>query len=187
MTDRSLAIRWQSPADGGLEHCVLRIADAGITAEGVVIGGRGEQGYGLRYRVTADADWAALRSIHLTLLGGPTLALRHDGFGEWTDGAGAKRKEFAGLLDVDLGATPLGLIATLKRQTWKTGRTQEIDTLVLAVPEMTLERRRVAYLCLEPGRHYRVGEADIRLDPDGLLAAWAGRLDRIADPAEATA
>ena len=28
--------------------------------------------------------WAGWRSAHLTLVGGPTLALRHDGYGGWT-------------------------------------------------------------------------------------------------------
>lgn len=187
MSDRILATRWRSTADGGLEHCALRIADAGITAEGVVIGGAGPSAYGLRYRATFDPDWAAVRSLHLTLIGGATIALRHDGYGEWTDGEGKRRKEFAGALDVDLAATPLCLICSLRRQAWKAGRTQELDSLAIEVPSLRVARVKRPVACVEPGRLWRVADAEVRLDDDGLVALWAGRFERLELPAEVPA
>lgn len=187
MTDRSKAIRWRAPRDGGVEHCALKITDRGITAEGVVIGGAGETAYGLRYRITADAEWVALRSLHLTLLGGPTVALRHDGFGEWTDGEGRKREDFSGLFDVDIAGTPLGIVTTIRRQAWKAGRAVELDVVAIALPSLAIERAKRRITAVEPGRLYRLGvgddgpEAEIALDEEGLPLRWADRFERPAD------
>ena len=178
MSGRTVTVRWRS--EGGLEHCVVRVADTGITAEGVVIGGRDDAGYGLRYRITIDPDWSAFRSLHLTLLGGPTLALRHDGYGQWTDGEGKVRKDFAGVLDVDIAATPLALTATLRRLPWKAGRSQTIDVLTVGVPALTAAREQRTIACVEPGAAFRIGDAEIRLGDDGLPVAWTGRVEPAA-------
>lgn len=179
MSDTTIAVRWQSLPDHGLEHGVVKTTESGITAEGVVVGGTGLAAFGLRYRLTADPDWTALRSIHLTLLGGATVALRHDGYGEWTDGEGKKRKEFSGVLDVDLGATPIGLVCSLRRQTWKAGRKQDFDVLAIGVPALGIGREPRTVACVEPGRIWRVADKDVVLAEDGLLASWAERYARI--------
>lgn len=179
MSDTSIAVRWRSLPDDGLEHSVVRIADSGITAEGVVVGGTGADAFGLRYRLTADPGWTAVRSLHVTLLGGATVALRHDGYGEWTDGEGKKRKEFSGVLDVDLGATPIGLVCSLRRQTWKAGRKQEFDVLAIGAPGLGIARESRAVACVEPGRSWRLADKDVVLGEDGLLASWAERYVRI--------
>lgn len=179
MADTHIAVRWRSVADQGLEHCAIRIAENGITAEGVVVGGSGTDAFGLRYRLTADPDWTAIRSLHLTLLGGATVALRHDGYGEWTDGEGKKRKEFSGVLDVDLGATPIGLVCSLRRQTWKAGRKQEFDVLAIGVPGLGIARESRSVTCVEPGRSWRIGDKEVVLGEDGLLASWADRYARV--------
>ncbi|MEJ1157475.1 putative glycolipid-binding domain-containing protein [Prosthecomicrobium sp. N25] len=178
MTDQTRAVRWRSP-DGGLEHLSLKIAETGVTAEGVVIGGAGETAFGLRYRIVFDAGWAAVRSLHLTVLGGPTLALRHDGYGEWSDQEGRKRKEFSGLLDIDVAAIPLGFVATVARQAWKAGKTQDAEVLRIAVPSLEPTRARLRIACREAGRAYELDGAPVTLGEDGLVTAWAGRCERI--------
>lgn len=177
MTERTRTIRWRA-ADGGLEHLSLRITDSGVTAEGVVVGGTGETAYGLRYRLVADAGWTAVRSLHLTLLGGPTLALRHDGYGEWTDQEGKKRKEFSGLLDLALAASPVALTGTLLRQAWKAGKTIEIETLAIGAPDFAPARTSLAVACREAGKRWTVADAEVTVDEDGIVATWAGRFER---------
>jgi hypothetical protein len=179
MTDAIEAIRWRAP-DGGLEHLALKISDSGIAAEGVVIGGTGAGAYGLRYRIVADAGWSAVRSLHLTLLGGSTLALRHDGYGEWTDQEGKRRKEFSGLLDIDVAATPIGLMATVARQAWKAGKSLNLDVLRIAVPALEPARATLRIVCVEPGHAYKVDDAEVTFGAAGILDAWSGRFERIA-------
>ena len=117
MSDVTRSIRWHATdpvGEGSVEQCVMKISAAGIAAEGVMIGGTGEQQFGLRYRIVLDAEWAGLRSLHVTKLGGATVALRHDGYGAWTDGEGKKRDDLAKCLDMSLAGSQFAFTATVK-------------------------------------------------------------------------
>ena len=183
MSDGTQSIRWRSGGDQGLEQAVLKISATGIAAEGVIIAGQAETGYGLRYRIVIDAEWAGLRSLHITRLGGQTVALRHDGYGEWSDGEGKKRPEFSKCLDVVLDGSPLALSVTLKRMSWKAGKSQELPVLAIAAPSLELSRGTMKVTALEPGKRYKVeidgGAAEeIEIDDSGFVRTYGERLTR---------
>ncbi len=186
MSGTTRALRWKtSSEDGeaiGLEHVELKIAETGVSAEGVAIGGRGEAAHGLRWRITVDPDWTAFRSLHLTRLGGATVALRHDGYGEWSDGEGKKRKEFSGLSDCLVEGLPFGLTALIERLGAKIKKTQTLDVVSVSVPGLEISRATVTLETIEPGRRLRLtgigGPSEIELDDDGRMRRW-GRIERI--------
>jgi hypothetical protein len=175
MSDSTRPIRWRSGPDD-VEHCELKIGASGIAAEGVLIGGSGEALFGLRYRILLDAEWAGVRSLHVTRLGGATVALRHDGYGEWTDGEGKKRPDLSKCLDFSLGQSQFAFTATLKRLAWKAGKTVELPIIHIATPSLDIKRLVVKVTAIEPGKLYRVqpegGEPqEIAVDADGFVRA----------------
>ena len=184
MTASTRTLRWRTAASDeaalGLEHVELKVAETGISAEGVVVAGAGATAFGARWRITVDPDWTAFRSLHFTRLGGATVALRHDGYGEWTDGEGKKRKEFAGLSDCLVEGSPFGLVALLARLGAKAAKTQSLDVVFLAVPSLDLARASIVLKPLEPGRRFaltRAGETvEIDVDADGLVTRWGDGL-----------
>ncbi|TBW36437.1 hypothetical protein EYW49_13945 [Siculibacillus lacustris] len=191
MTAPTRAYRWRTtiPAPEGvaetaLEHVELKIAETGIGAEGVVIGGVGSAAHGLRWRITVDPDWTAVRSLHLTRLGGPTVALRHDGYGEWSDGEGRRRGEFAGLSDCLVEGSPFGLTALLKRLGAKANKTQTVEVVAVTVPGFELSRAAVTLQPIEAGRRLRLTRdghtEEIELDADGVVIDWGGHTRRLA-------
>ena len=190
MTSTSRSLRWRSgEGDGlGLEHVELKIADANIAAEAVVIGGTGEGAWGARWRIVVDPEWTSTRSLHLTRLGGATVALRHDGYGEWSDGEGKKRKEFQGLSDCLVEGSPFGLTQLLKRLGAKSAKTQSFDVVTVAVPSLVVTRATVALQPLEAGKRFRltVGErvAEIEVDDEGFVTRWGDTVTRVEITAE---
>lgn len=179
------AVRWRSAGGQApaLEHLELKIGETGIAAEAVTIGGVGAAAYGARWRVTLDPDWACVRSLHLTRLGGATVALRHDGYGEWSDGEGKKRKEFQGLTDCLVEGSPFGFTALLKRLGAKGAKPQTVDVVTVAVPALTVARASVRVEPIEAGRRFRLtaGEAaiEVEVDAEGFVTRWGDRLERL--------
>ena len=192
MSGTTRALRWKtSSAEGaaiGLEHVELKIAESGISAESVAIGGEGAAAHGLRVRITIDPDWTAFRSLHLTKLGGATVALRHDGYGEWSDGEGKKRKEFSGLSDCLVEGQPFGLTALVKRLGAKLKKTQTLDVVSVSVPGLEIARASVTLEPIEAGKRFRlsVGERrdEVEIDGEGLVVRW-GAIERVDAPVEA--
>lgn len=190
MSGTTRALRWRAlatPTDDGaacdLEHVELKIAETGITAEAVMIAGRGADAHGLRWRLVIDADWASFRSLHLTRLGGATVALRHDGYGEWSDGEGKKRKEFAGLTDCLIDGSPFGPTALLARLGAKAAKTQTLDVVTVALPSLAVARTTLTLTPLAPGRRWRLAWAgrveEIEVDDDRFVTRWGDRWARV--------
>lgn len=185
--------RWRTagtsdaPPDAGLEHVEMKASETSISAEGVAIGG-GDSGWATRWRIVVDAEWASVRSLHLTRLGGPTVALRNDGYGEWSDGEGRRRPEFSGLSDCLVEGSPFGLIALLKRLGAKATKTQTIDVVAVSVPDFRIERAMVSLKSSDGGRRILLGRSDtietIEVDADGIVTVWGDRIRRIGVPIE---
>jgi hypothetical protein len=193
MSDVTRSIRWRNSDLVGvvsaeaqcLEHCVLKIGAASIAAEGVMIGGDGDEPFGLRYRIVLDAEWAGLRSLHVTKLGGATVALRHDGYGEWTDGEGKKRVDLSKCLDMSLAHSHFAFTATVKRLSWKAGKTIELPVVHVDVPSLEVSRRLVKVTTVEPGKRYRVEpeKEDVReisVDEDGFVTRVGEVIERVS-------
>lgn len=181
MADAPQQLRWRAPTGPALEHCALREGDTGVTLEGVAI--PADAGMALRYRIVADAGWAGLRSAHLTVVGGPTLALRHDGYGGWTDGEGKPRKDLAGVVDLWLDASPVAVNVLLRRLGGKPGKSVKIDVAKADLATLTVARGTLEVSCTAAGRYELVldgGAAEtVTLGDDGLLVGWSGRFERV--------
>jgi hypothetical protein len=181
-------VRWRAPETGALEHCAIRDGEAGVTLEGVAIPAAAATA--LRYRLVADAGWTGLRSAHLTLVGGPTLALRHDGYGGWTDGEGKTRKDLAGILDLWLDLSPAPLLVLLRRLGGKPGKTVKLDVARADLAALTVVRVPLEVGCAAGGRYSLSLDGGavetVDLGADGLISAWQGRFVR-ADLAAAAA
>ncbi len=178
-THRSL--RWRTLRGGegedraetiGLEHVEVKIAESGVTAEGVIVAGDGEAAFGARWRMTVDAEWACVRSLHLTKLGGATLALRHDGYGGWSDGEGKPSKDFAGLTDCLVEGSPFGLRALIARLGKKAAKAQSVEAVVVGLPSLEAVKRTVALKPIDGAKTLAVtiGETNfqVALDDDGV-------------------
>ncbi len=185
MSSTTRSLRWRL-GDGetcGLEHLELKISEAGVAAEAVVIGGRGDATFGARWRITVDPDWACTRSLHLTRLGGATVALRHDGYGEWSDGEGKRRKEFQGLSDCLVAGSSFGITQLLKRLGAKAAKAQVVDVVLVTQPGLEVARASLALRPIEPGRVFRLtvdeAESEIEVDADGFVTRWGETATRI--------
>jgi hypothetical protein len=189
VADAIQQIRWRSPDGAALEHCAIREGDTGVTLEGVAI--PADAATALRYRIVADAGWGGLRSAHLTVVGGPTLALRHDGYGGWTDGEGKTRKELAGALDLFVDLTPITVMVMLRRLGGKPGKSVKLDAVKADLTTLSLNRLALDIICTAPGRYTVTPAGDatetIVLGDDGLLTAWDGRFLRHDTTNEAVA
>lgn len=184
MATTTRALRWRSLVDGGLEHAVVKVNDTGVTAEGNVIAGSGA-GYALRYRLVLDAEFAGTRSFHVTLVGGQTIALRHDGYGIWTDGEGRTRPDLAGAKDVELSASALPTTLPIRRIAFKKDKSAEIEVVAVDAPSMTVTKRRRRITCVEPGALFRVEDpdagtsVDVTVDADGFVTTLPDRHERV--------
>lgn len=184
MTSTGRSLRWRSgEGDGlGLEHVEVKITEANIAAEAVVIGGSGEGAWGARWRIVVDPEWTSTRSLHLTRLGGATVALRHDGYGEWSDGEGKKRKEFQGLSDCIVLGSPFGLSQIVKRLGAKAAKAQTLDVVAVSLPDLVVARLAVKLEPRESGRLVRltVGETvtEAELD-DGFVTRFGETVTRV--------
>lgn len=180
-------LRWRlgTGATAGLEHVEVRIAETGIAAEAVVISGAGATAWGARWRLVVEPEWSSTRSLHLTRLGGPTVALRHDGYGEWSDGEGRRRREFQGLSDCLVEGSPFGVTQVLKRLGAKAAKTQAVDVLVVSLPDLVVARTTLKFEPLEPSRRWRVTRADggleVELDAEGFVTVHGDTATRVGE------
>lgn len=175
MSDTTRSVRWRSDDGATIEQCVVKLGGSTIAAEGLVIGGENEAEYGLRYRIVVDAEWAGLRSIHVTRLGGATVALRHDGYGEWTDGEGKKRPDLSKCLDLVIDGSLFPVSVTAKRLAWKANKAVDLPAIHIALPTLEVGAVLLKVSAIEPGKRYRVlregaEPLDIALDDDGLVS-----------------
>lgn len=189
-TTRSLRWRLGGAEEAGLEHLELKIAETGVAAEAVVIAGEGAAAYGARWRLTVDPDWACTRSLHLTRLGGATVALRHDGYGEWSDGEGKKRKDFQGLSDCLVAGSPFGLTQLVKRLGAKSAKAHTADVVLVSLPGLEIARATVTLRPAGAGGIFRLtlgeAETEIAVDADGFVTRWGETIRRIeSEPVEA--
>lgn len=165
--DRIDVVRWRSLRDEGLEHCVIRTSDTTVTIEGGIVSGAIGVPYGLRYRLVLDADWAGTRSIHVTAVGGATLALRHDGYGQWSDASGQARADLAGARDVELALTPLTAVLPTRRLGLKAGKTAEIEVVAIDGVALTAAKAKRKITRVETGR------LSIETLPEGATRDWS--------------
>lgn len=178
--------RWDGEA---LEHLWLSVDDAGVLADGLVVGMEGDAPFRLRYRVQCDAGWR-VREVDVDPLqpGTPALALRADGEGRWMPGDGAAIPALEGCLEVDIRVTPFTNTLPIRRLALRPGEARELAVAYVAAPRMEVTPVRQRYTCLEAGpggglyRYEGLSTnfvADLPVDADGLVLDYPGVFLRV--------
>jgi hypothetical protein len=177
-------IRWRSPADDSLEHLVLHATASALHADSAVIAGPPEAPHALRYTLDLAPTWT-VRALDVSLIGGPSLHLRTDARGRWTDFSGAPVPALDGCLDIDLAATPFTNTLPINRLRLAAGESRDLRVVYLPVPDLCPFPVTQRYTCLAPGRLYRYEGypagfvADLQVDADGLVIDYPGLFRRI--------
>ena len=159
------------------EHCTLTVRDSGLSLVGTVLGA--EEGVPVRveYRVLADGG-GLTTAVHVRDLRGfeqRTLTLERDAKGNWTVD-GAKIRALKGCTDVDLACSPSTNTLPIRRLRLGTGNAETIKAAWVQFPELTVVKTAQTYTRLDEftDRVSSEGfEADLVIDDDGLVAAYA--------------
>jgi len=159
------------------EHCTLTVRDSGLSLVGTVLGAEGGLPVRVEYRILADAAGltAAVNVRDLRGFGQRTLALTRDAKGSWTLN-GLPARSLKGCTDVDLGCSPATNTLPIRRLRLAVGASRTIQAAWVRFPELVVEKTAQTYTRLdEVTYHYASGtfEADLTVDDDGLVAAYA--------------
>ncbi len=174
--------RWREAEGGGLQHLLLTRETGVITAEGMILAG-GDEPYAARYRLVLDGRWR-LRRAALAVVGrAEPLLLLADGAGRWTGTDGAALPELDGITDVDISATPFTNTLPIRRLRVGLGKSADVDTAYVRLPELTVGRDAQRYTRLEDGRwryeaRDRSFEREITVDEDGIVLEYPGLFSR---------
>jgi hypothetical protein len=176
--------RWRLEDGTGLEHLNLNPSGDTIVADGVIIGNRGGEPYGVRYRAVCDKGWTTL-SLDIETTDGRSLNLVSDGAGHWSNAAGESLPALTGCIDIDLAGSPFTNTLPIRRRDLGPD-SGPIEFRMLYVPfqtfEPTVDEQR--YRCLKPGLYRyeavdRTFAADLSVDEDGLVIDYPGLFHRI--------
>lgn len=176
MTTRRVAWR-RSDEVATDEHCTLTVRDGGLSLVGTVLGAEDGLPVRIEYRVLADAA-GLTTAVHVRDLRGfeqRTMTLERDAKGNWTlDGTVAKTLK--GCTDVDLGCSPSTNSLPVRRLRLGVGAKTTIKAAWIRFPELTVVKAAQTYTRLDEFTYrYSSGdfEADLTVDDDGLVAAYA--------------
>lgn len=182
-------VRWREWEGEGLEHCVCRFTDDGLTLEGVVVT-TDEGRHGAHYRVRTDAAFRT-REVRVAFVGGPVLHVEADGEGHWRDLIDYRAlPALDGCVDVDIRITPATNTLPIRRLKLPQGESCDIRVAYVPLPGQAegaflprpVEQR---YTCLTEESLYRYEgldsgfTADIEVDAEGLVLDYPGVFRRI--------
>ena len=181
--------RWQDWDRNGMEHCVLRQDDSGVTLEGAVAGTRHGL-YGGHYFVRTDAAFKT-REVRVDYVDGPRLHVEADGNGYWSDLLGQRPlSDLDGCTDVDIGITPATNTLPIRRLKLRQQESREIAAAYVPLPDQIEGdflpiRAEQRYTCLLPDRRYRYEglfrafTAELEIDDAGLVLDYPETFRRI--------
>src|SRR5260370_34739109 len=131
-------VLWRPWSKPGLEHLHLTQDDAGIVANGVIIGVN-HQVFRLRYDISCDARWR-VREVNVNLLDGrgPMIALLADGEGHSFSLSGEPGLSLYGCIDVDISATPFTNTLPIRRLALRPAQSAALRTAHIAVPQLDI-------------------------------------------------
>ena len=181
---RLTSVRWQSWDRTGLEHLALQENARGIAADSVLIGTAEGKAFALSYQIVCDRSWR-VREVELSLVGGPTVALRSDGDGNWSDYRGKALPKLRGAIDVDISATPFTNTLPIRRLDLGNGESQEIIAAYFHIPTLEIIADRQRYTRLD-ATHYRYDSVDsdftrkVEVDGNGLVVTYPGLFRRLS-------
>ena len=159
------------------EHCTLTLRDSGLSLVGTVLGSEGGTPVRVEYRVLTDGA-GVTTAAHVRDLRGfeaRTVALERDVKGNWrVDGMVVRALK--GCSDVDLGCSPSTNTLPIRRLRLAVGATQTIRAAWVRFPDLDVVKAAQTYTRLDEFTYrYASGdfEADLTVDDDGLVAAYA--------------
>jgi len=175
-------IMWAPWNGQGLEHLRLAQGEAGVVADSVVIGARGDRTFRVRYVVACDTSWR-VREVRLSSLDADDhqLHLRADGTGHWETAAGEPLHELDGCLDVDISTTPFTNTLPIRRLDLWPGQSRDLTVAYVAVPDFEIRPVPQRYTALErraDGALYTYEGlstafvADLPVDADGVVVDY---------------
>jgi uncharacterized protein len=176
--------RWATEQSGGLEHVELEIGDAGVTAEGVLIGPAGGRLFACSYALRCDEHWQ-VRSLDVHVAGKGQVCLRADGAGNWTEADGTPLPALQGCMDVDLSGSPFTNTLPIRRLGETLRQRQEIKVAYVDLPKLDVQPVSQAYTSLAPEKVLfeslsRPFTAELEIDGDGLVLRYEGMFMRVA-------
>lgn len=190
-----VVVRWTDWKYRGMEHCLFRSGQDGLSLQGVVAGTRGGW-YGASYEVQTNAEGTTV-SVKVSYVGGPSLFIMSDGQGSWCRGeSGEALPELEGVLDVDIGVTPATNALPIRRLGLSQGQIVELRAayvpLASEIGEGAFAARAVEqrYTCLAGGRRYlyegifRHFRAVLEIDDNGLVLDYPATFRRVLPPSE---
>jgi hypothetical protein len=176
MTTRRVAWRRSDEVETD-EHCTLTLRDGGLSLVGTVLGAEGGVPVRIEYRVLADGS-GLTTAAHVRDLRGfeqRAITLERDVKGNWrVDGVVVRALKSC--TDVDLGCSPSTNTLPIRRLGLGIGASKTIQAAWLRFPELTVVKAAQTYTRVDEFT-YRYGsgtfEADLTVDDDGLVAAYA--------------
>jgi len=176
---------WQQWDNIGLEY--LNFTEEGTTffAESTIITIENNLPFLLRYDMRLDKHFQVERVV-IRLSGRSSCLLSHRA-GQWFDHNKHNISELEGCYDIDISATPFTNTLPIRRLEWQPGQSRSLDMLYIRVPEMTMERARQQYTCLEKNEHgsifeYRQADfsAILPIDADGFVQNYPNLFRRLS-------
>jgi hypothetical protein len=177
MDATSVEVRWDGLESGSTELCTVLEASDGVRAAGTVRGPVGA----CTYTLTADARWQ-FRTLTVRLRE-RSLEVAYDGAAWTVDGRA--RPDLGAAREVDLAVSPLTNALPIRRLRLAVGRSADITTAYVAVPDLTVVADPQRYTRLGP-REYRYESRDsdfartLTVDERGLVVAYPGLFVRAA-------
>ena len=191
MLGKPTSVCWTAtwnPQGVGVEHVFI---DAG-SADSVLVALDDD---GAPFRLAYRLRWTSaglLSEAHLAAWKAGrsrTLALYADGAGRWHDADGHRLAHLDGCLDIDIWPTPLTNSFPIWRTRAALGARHEYRMAWVAAPDLTVEAKPQAYTRVAE-RLYRFEsldgsgfQADLPVDPDGLVLDYPELFRRVATSA----
>lgn len=188
-------VLWRGIWIPGHEWCQLSQAEAGWRLAGLVLTAVDARPVMVRYDVLVGEGWAT-RTVQIACSIGAeqrTLALTVDG-ARWSVRRGTSPEAvtassdvdaFAGLVDVDLGFSPVTNTLPIRRLAPAVGESIDVTAAWVRFPELTLQPLPQRYTRLSD-RHYRYESnggafvAHLEVDDAGLVITYEGGWERVA-------
>jgi hypothetical protein len=182
--DMKRSYRWATEQGGGLEHVELEAGEAGVTAEGVLIGPAGGRLFACSYLLRCDEQWR-VRSLDVHVAGKGRVSLRADGAGNWSEADGTPLPALQGCMDVDLSGSPFTNTLPIRRLGDALQARQEIRVAYVDLPKLDVQPVAQAYTRVTPERVRfeslsRPFAADLDVDGEGLVLRYEGLFTRVA-------
>jgi hypothetical protein len=131
---------WEWVDRKGLEWCVISERADGVRVAGTVVAVLGDEPMKLSYLLTLDAGWRFLQAKLRCQSGKTTTDHDIENTSQSWMVSGEPRPDLEGCVDIDIMASPLTNTLPIRRLPWEPGRSHDILTAYIRVPELSVER-----------------------------------------------